>query len=124
MDFDARYILIKPPTPEILEQRLKDSAKDASAIESVIKSLPSDLDDAKVAELFNTTVTNEDQDQAAKALAAFIFDKEAQTETGQPADDGEDDTAMKDDEEAPEEENGDKAEEEAKETDMPDAETS
>lgn len=110
MDFQARYILIKPPTPETLRQRLQGSStKDASAIESIIKALPADLDDAKVAELFAITIVNEDLDQAAKALGTFIYGHG----------DGED-TTMGDDGGR---ENGEKGDG-SKEAEMPDAEAS
>ncbi|KAI5460006.1 THO complex subunit 1 transcription elongation factor-domain-containing protein [Mariannaea sp. PMI_226] len=117
MDFSARYILIKPPTPEILEQRLKESGKDTAAVEAITKTLSADLDDAKVAELFSTTITNEDQDLAAQALASFIFQKDDEEETGgeEEENEGEDtadeNTEMKDDDE-PTQEDRDEASEE------------
>jgi THO complex subunit 1 len=63
MDFQARYILVKPPTPETLASRLgKQSSEDVP-------------DEAKIAEVYNHTITNDDLDAASTALSAVIFEK-------------------------------------------------
>ncbi|WAO92960.1 Guanylate kinase-like domain-containing protein [Fusarium falciforme] len=101
MDFQARYILIKPSSPEALEERLKAAGKEESVIQEAIKKLPTELDPAKLGELFDTTIADDDVDAAAKALGNYIYEKGNSDE----------DTAMKDDEEAAD----------AKETAMTDA---
>lgn len=90
MDFQARYILIKPSSPEALEERLKAAGKEESAIQDVIKKLPTELDPAKLGELFDTTIAEDDVDTAAKALGDYIYEKGSSNE----------DTDMKDSEEA------------------------
>ncbi|KAL2680781.1 hypothetical protein Neosp_008384 [[Neocosmospora] mangrovei] len=90
MDFQARYILIKPSSPEALEERLKAAGKEESVIQEAIKKLPTELDPAKLGELFDTTIADDDVDTAAKALGDYIYKKGGADE----------DTAMKDDEEA------------------------
>ncbi|KAH8686704.1 THO complex subunit 1 transcription elongation factor-domain-containing protein [Ilyonectria robusta] len=123
MDFQARFILIKPPTPEVLEQRLKSLGKDDTTVETTLKNLPTDLDESKVAELFATTIVNDDLDQAAKALGSFIFDKPGDEDKTNDDEGATVDTAMKDDEGATQG-NGEDAVEEPKEATMTDAEAS
>ncbi|CAM1502847.1 Fc.00g076230.m01.CDS01 [Cosmosporella sp. VM-42] len=76
MDFQARFILIKPPTPEALSERLKASGKEDSAIEEILKDLPAALGDSEVAELFTSTIINEDLDTSSKGLGDIIYEKE------------------------------------------------
>ncbi|RSL39349.1 hypothetical protein CEP53_014120 [Fusarium sp. AF-6] len=90
MEFQARYILIKPSSPEALEERLKAAGKEESAIQDVIKKLPTELDPAKLGELFDTTIADDDVDAAAKALGDYIYEEGSANE----------DTDMKDGEEA------------------------
>ncbi|KAJ3461797.1 hypothetical protein MRS44_010350 [Fusarium solani] len=101
MDFQARYILIKPSSPEALEERLKAAGKEESVIQEAIKKLLTELDPAKLGELFDTTIADDDVDAAGKALGDYIYEKGNVDE----------DTAMKDNEEAAD----------AKETAMTDA---
>ncbi|KAL6359505.1 hypothetical protein LRP88_06926 [Fusarium phalaenopsidis] len=101
MDFQARYILIKPSSPEALEERLKAAGKEESVIQEAVKKLPTELDPAKLGELFDNTIADDDVDAAAKALGDYIYEKGNSDE----------DTAMKDNEEAAD----------AKETAMTDA---
>ena len=101
MDFQARYILIKPSSPEALEERLKATGKEEAVIQEAIKKLPTELDPAKLGELFDNTIADDDVDAAAKALGDYIYEKGNADE----------DTAMKDNEEAAD----------AKETAMTDA---
>ncbi|KAJ4309448.1 hypothetical protein N0V84_011497 [Fusarium piperis] len=90
MDFQARYILIKPSSPEALQERLKAAGKEDSTIQEAIKKLPTELDPAKLGELFDTTVADDDVDTAAKALGDYIYERGSASE----------DAAMKDSEEA------------------------
>ncbi|KAI8661676.1 Guanylate kinase-like domain-containing protein [Fusarium keratoplasticum] len=101
MDFQARYILIKPSSPEALEERLKATGKEESVIQEAIKKLPTELDPAKLGELFDNTIADDDVDAAAKALGDYIYEKG----------NADKDTAMEDNEEAAD----------AKETAMTDA---
>ncbi|KPM46275.1 hypothetical protein AK830_g339 [Neonectria ditissima] len=122
MDFQARFILVKPPTPEILEQRLKSSGKDEATIETTLKNLPTDLDESKVAELFSTTIINDDLSQAVKALGSFIFDQASDGNKTSDAEGTTEDSAMNDDDGGATEDDKTNAAEESKEAAMPDAE--
>ncbi|KAJ4264774.1 hypothetical protein NW762_005017 [Fusarium torreyae] len=95
MDFQARYILVKTSTPEILEQRLKDLGKEDSVIQGILKRLPAELEPAKVDELFDTTIVDDDDAAAAgKALEDYIYGKSEGESAGEQG--SGDDTAMKD----------------------------
>ncbi|KAF4441499.1 hypothetical protein F53441_12012 [Fusarium austroafricanum] len=85
MDFQARYILINTSTPEVLEQRLKASGKEESTIQEILKKSSTELEPAKVDELFDTTIADDDDVAAVKTLGNYIYGE------------GED-TAMKDEE--------------------------
>lgn len=91
MDFQARYILIKPPTPEALSERLKAAGKEDSAIQETLNTLSTDLDEAKIGELFDSTITNDALDESSKALGDFIYTKGDAELTN-----GSDDAEMKD----------------------------
>lgn len=75
MDFPARYILIKPATPESLESRLKDAGgRDNAAIKSIIDGI-SELDESKTSELFDSAIVNDDLEQTVKAIGKFLYEK-------------------------------------------------
>lgn len=76
MDFSARYVLIKPPSAEVLKDRLSETGLDDAAIRSTVDNLPTELDESKVADLFDKVVSNDELDQATEVLAGYIFDKE------------------------------------------------
>ncbi|KAF4979392.1 hypothetical protein FZEAL_4395 [Fusarium zealandicum] len=96
MDFQARYILVKPSSPEVLEQRLKASGKEDTAIQEILKKLPTELDPAKLDELFNTAIVDEGADAAAKELGDYIYERNGGQSNDEAGSD--DDAAMKDDE--------------------------
>ncbi|KAJ3532200.1 hypothetical protein NM208_g8548 [Fusarium decemcellulare] len=102
MDFQARYILIKPSTPEALEERLKASGKEDSIIQEILKKLPTELDSAKVDELFDTIIVDDDVDAVIEALGDFIYEKNGEAGKSNGEQDSGEDTAMKDDEGVPE----------------------
>lgn len=74
MEFEGRYILIAPASPETLQARLTDSGKhDEAAIKTIIASIPSeDL----ASEIANKTIINDDLDTAVKSLSDFIYEKD------------------------------------------------
>ena len=79
MDFPARYVLLKPPTPEILQSRLKEVGnKDDAAIQSIIDGLAAQVEDPQVAEIFNRTFVTEDLEEAGKAVGAYVFEKDSE----------------------------------------------
>ncbi|KAF5023242.1 hypothetical protein F66182_4694 [Fusarium sp. NRRL 66182] len=94
MDFQARYILVKTSTLEVLEQRLKSSGMDNSAVQEILKSLPTGLEPAKIDELFDTTIIDDDNVAAVKALGDYIYGKSGGGSARRQG--SEDDTAMKD----------------------------
>jgi guanylate kinase len=96
MDFEARYVLINTSTPETLEQRLKASGKEDSAVQEILKKSPAELEPAKVDELFNRTVVDDDEVAAVKDLGDYIYGKSQDKSLGEQ--DSGDDAAMKDDE--------------------------
>jgi guanylate kinase len=84
MDFPGRYILIKPPTPDALESRLKGAGgHDDTAIKAIIDRLPEQLDESKMLELFNHTIVNEDVEQSVKTLGEFLYKREDEVEEGE-----------------------------------------
>ncbi|POR37139.1 THO complex subunit 1 [Tolypocladium paradoxum] len=87
MDAAARYILINPPSPSSLQDRLSKSGHDEAAIQAILAKLRDETDEIKVAELFDKTVTNDDLEQAVEALSAYIFEKEGEDERRQQAED-------------------------------------
>lgn len=91
MDFQARYILIKPPTPEALSERLQAAGKEDSVVQTVLKNLSADLDETKIGELFDSTIINEALDESSKVLGDFIYKKGDAEMTN-----GNDDAEMKD----------------------------
>ncbi|KAH7160074.1 THO complex subunit 1 transcription elongation factor-domain-containing protein [Dactylonectria estremocensis] len=123
MDFQARFILIKPPTPEALRERLKSSGKDEAAVEAILKSLANDLDESKIAELFNTTIINDSLDEAAKALGSFIFGKSEGGDQTNGEGDATEDTVMEAGDEGATDNEGNTTKE-PKDATMPDAEAS
>lgn len=96
MDFQARYVVIRPSSPETLEVRLKASGKNDKLIQQALKDLPAQLDCAKVGDLFNTVITNDDLDASVDALSGFLYG-EGDKERGVAV---EDDTAMENSEES------------------------
>lgn len=112
MDFQARYILVKPPTPKALAERLKSIGKE-SASEEILKTLASDLDETKTAEVYNHTITNDDLDASSTSLSDVIFEKKG------AADEDEDEDM--DDAGNAEEEGGEEKSEDAQEQEMNDS---
>lgn len=98
MGFEARYVLIKASTPEVLEQRLKALGKEDSTIQEILKRLPTELEPEKADELFNATIVDDDEQAAVKILDDYIYAKSEDEPTAEPGS-GED-TAMKEDDEA------------------------
>lgn len=88
MDFSARFLLVKPPSNEALQERLEKSGKDAPAIQKILEKLPQELDEFKASELFNTFIINGDLDEAARAMGEYIFEKaDAELSNGKEGDD-------------------------------------
>ncbi|RGP70514.1 nuclear matrix p84 [Fusarium longipes] len=114
MGFEARYVLIKTSTPEALEQRLKAEGKEDSAIQEILKRLPTELEPGKANELFNTIITDDDEQAAVKTLGDYIYGKSEIAPAGEQGS-GEEDTAMNEGDDA----NAEDAE--TKETTMTDA---
>jgi THO complex subunit 1 len=93
MDFQARYVLITTSTPELLKQRLEASGKEESAIQEISNKLPTELEPGKIDEVFDTSIVNDDDVEAVKAIGNYIYG-ESEGEQGLS-----EDTAMKDEEE-------------------------
>ncbi|TVY63153.1 THO complex subunit 1 [Fusarium oxysporum f. sp. cubense] len=93
MDFQARYVLITTSTPELLKQRLEASGKEESAIQDILKKFSTELESRKVDELFDTSIVDDDDVEAVKAIGNYIYG-ESEGKQGLS-----EDTAMKDEEE-------------------------
>lgn len=87
MDAAARYILIEPPSPSSLQDRLSESGHDEAAIQAILAKLPDETDGIKVAGSFDKTITNDDLEQAVEALRAYIFEKDGEEQQQQAEDD-------------------------------------
>ncbi|KAF5634419.1 hypothetical protein F25303_8755 [Fusarium sp. NRRL 25303] len=93
MDFQARYVLVTTSNPELLKQRLKASGKEESAIQDILKKHSTELELCKVDELFDTSIVDDDDVEAVKAIGNYIYGE------SQGKQDFSEDTAMKDEEE-------------------------
>jgi THO complex subunit 1 len=98
MGFEARYVLIKTSTPEALEQRLKASGEEDSAVQEILKRLPTELEPGKVDELFDTSIVDDNEEAAVKTLGDYIYGKSETEPAGEQS--SEEDTAMKEGDEA------------------------
>ncbi|KAL2020354.1 hypothetical protein VTK56DRAFT_8483 [Thermocarpiscus australiensis] len=66
--FDARFIFIQPPPPEILQARLKDSGLNDEQIQKGLKSAAETAEEAKSSGFYDCVVEND-----LKALESAIF---------------------------------------------------
>lgn len=80
MDFEARYILVKPPTPEALADRLRKRSQPDADFQKVLEGLSSALDESKTSEVFSVTILDDDLDSAATILSNALFEKDAAPE--------------------------------------------
>ncbi|CAJ2507071.1 Uu.00g082570.m01.CDS01 [Anthostomella pinea] len=96
--FSARVIFIAPPSLDELQARLKKAeGLTEEGLQSSLKAAEADIEQSKSGDLYDTVITNDDLEEAYKALEAFIY------ETPQGANDingngvsSEEDVAMKD----------------------------
>lgn len=95
--YNARFIFISPPTTEELEARLKKAGVSEEHIQSTLKSAEEDIEHSKSEGQYDTTITNDDMEEAYKQLEAFIYGPTggANGVNGDAAATG-DDVAMKD----------------------------
>ncbi|KYK55856.1 nuclear matrix protein [Drechmeria coniospora] len=70
---NARYILINPPSKDVLRERLANSGYDEAAIEAVVAELPTGADASRIEEEFNKTVVNDSLEQAVRVISAYIY---------------------------------------------------
>ncbi|KAF5966843.1 hypothetical protein FBULB1_11468 [Fusarium bulbicola] len=93
MDFQARYVLITTSYPELLKQRLEASDKEESAIQDILKKLPTELESSKVDQLFDTSIVDDDDVEAVKTIGNYVYGK------SEGKQDFSEDAAMEDEEE-------------------------
>ncbi|KAI1769079.1 THO complex subunit 1 transcription elongation factor-domain-containing protein [Hypoxylon sp. FL1150] len=95
--YNARFIFISPPTTEELETRLKKAGVSEEHIPSVLKTSEEDIEYSKSEGQYDTTINNDDLEEAYKQLEAFIYGAAGGTNgvNGDAADTG-DDVAMQD----------------------------
>ena len=102
MGFAARYVLIKPPNNEALQERLEKSGRDAATIRAILDKLPEELSESRMSELFDKVITtgdnDDDDDDAeswAKALGQFLFLEDGDADTqGQETSEAEDEIVV------------------------------
>ncbi|KAI2630831.1 THO complex subunit 1 transcription elongation factor-domain-containing protein [Hypoxylon sp. NC1633] len=71
--YSARIIFISPPSLEELEVRLKKAGTADEQVQDALKAAQEDLEHSKLGELFDTVITNDDLEEAYKALETFIY---------------------------------------------------
>jgi THO complex subunit 1 len=73
MGFEARFILIKPPSSAVLAQRATASGQDEAAVEELVKATEAEGADVEGEELFDTIIINDDLEAATLAVEGYIF---------------------------------------------------
>ncbi|KAI1645373.1 THO complex subunit 1 transcription elongation factor-domain-containing protein [Daldinia loculata] len=71
--YSARIIFITPPSIEELETRLKNSGIAEEDLESILKTAQEDIEHSKSGEIYDAIITNDNLDEAYKALEEFIY---------------------------------------------------
>ncbi len=75
-DFDARFVLVKPPSLEVLEKRLR--ARDTETEQSIKKRLDRAKEDSQAAEreagLFDHCLLNDDLDTACMDFKRIVHE--------------------------------------------------
>ncbi|KFA47164.1 hypothetical protein S40293_09610 [Stachybotrys chartarum IBT 40293] len=74
MDFTARYILIKPPPVDATKP-----GEDNTPAEGTSEKASDAIDDAKIGELFDTVILNDNSTETVGALSAYIFGEAGKT---------------------------------------------
>ncbi|KAF9875628.1 guanylate kinase [Colletotrichum karsti] len=74
LGFSARFVLVLPPSQEVLEERLKKSGKSEDVVRDILaKAVPYLEAESSVKEGFDLVVTNEDREIAFKSLEAHLY---------------------------------------------------
>jgi guanylate kinase len=75
---DARYVFIAPPTFEALESRLRGRGTEKEeSIQKRLQQARLELEYSKTEGAHDTTIVNDDKEEAYRELEAFIFGNEA-----------------------------------------------
>ncbi|XXH05182.1 hypothetical protein Hte_011607 [Hypoxylon texense] len=95
--YNARFIFISPPTTEEHEARLTKAGVSEEHVQAALKAAEEDIEHSKSEGQYDTTITNDDLEEAYKSLEAFIYGStgEANGVNGDGAATG-DDVSMKD----------------------------
>ncbi|KAG9255173.1 THO complex subunit 1 transcription elongation factor-domain-containing protein [Emericellopsis atlantica] len=82
MDFDARYILVKPASPESHETFLKAAGgRDDAAIKAVIDGLPALVEGLNADNIAGKVILNENVENASQELGDYLYHKDADADT-------------------------------------------
>ncbi|KAI1467087.1 THO complex subunit 1 transcription elongation factor-domain-containing protein [Daldinia caldariorum] len=76
--YSARIIFIAPPSIEELEARLKKAGVAEEDIQGMLKTAQEDIEHSKSGEIYDAIITNDNLEEAYKALEAFIYKSEAE----------------------------------------------
>jgi hypothetical protein len=85
MDFTARFVLVKPPSEEVLLQRLGVAGISGDAATAIVKTF-TDIDVAKANDLFDKVIVNTDVASAAKEAESFIYETQTDAMEETPSD--------------------------------------
>lgn len=83
MYFEARYILVKPSSPETLQGRLEAAGTAEENVRAIMEKLPEQLDESKTVDVFGTSIINDDLDQAHEHLVEYLFAKDESSGEGE-----------------------------------------
>ncbi|KAI6779553.1 THO complex subunit-like protein [Emericellopsis cladophorae] len=82
MDFDARYVLVKPASPESHETFLKaEGGRDDAAIKAVVDSLPALVEGLNADNIAGKVILNENVENASHELGDYLYQKDADADT-------------------------------------------
>ncbi|KAL2752604.1 hypothetical protein ACRALDRAFT_2112212 [Sodiomyces alcalophilus JCM 7366] len=74
LGFDARFVLLLPPSKEVMEERLKKAGRDDDSIQSLLKAAgPYLADDSTLKEGCDLVLVNDEMETTFERLEKFIF---------------------------------------------------
>ena len=83
MDFEARYILVKPASPEAHEASLKAGGdREDAAIKAVVDALPALLKGLNADNIAGKVIINENIEKASQELGDYLYQKNTEEEKG------------------------------------------
>ncbi|KAI8964094.1 THO complex subunit 1 transcription elongation factor-domain-containing protein [Daldinia sp. FL1419] len=71
--YSARFVFIAPPSIEELETRLKKAGVAEEDLQGILKAAQEDIEQSKSGDNYDTIITNDNLEEAYKALQSFIY---------------------------------------------------